>query len=75
MKVFATLIMTVSLVLVNANAYAWSLFNKQTYEECILESMKGVTSDDAANEIKMACILKTELVRLILHLWHIKNNH
>jgi hypothetical protein len=59
MKFFNTLIIIVSLVLFNTSAYAWSLFKKQTYEECILENMKGVTSDDAANEIKTACILKT----------------
>jgi hypothetical protein len=33
-------------------------FKKQSYEDCILENMKGVKSDDAANQIKMACELK-----------------
>ena len=33
-------------------------FKKQSYEDCILENMKGVKSDDAANQIRMACELK-----------------
>jgi hypothetical protein len=41
------------------NAFAWNPFKKQTYEECILENMKGVTSDDAARQIRYACISKT----------------
>ena len=40
-------------------AFAWNPFKAQTYEECILENMKGVKSDDAASKIEMACILKT----------------
>lgn len=31
------------------------LFGPDNYEECILEEMKGVTSDVAANAIKRAC--------------------
>ena len=30
-------------------------FGPNNYEECILENMKGVTSDEAAREIKRAC--------------------
>ena len=41
------------------NAFAWNPFKKQTYEECILENMKDVKSDDAARQIKYACMSKT----------------
>lgn len=33
-------------------------FGPSSYEDCILEAMKGVTSDKAAREIKEACIEK-----------------
>ena len=39
-------------------SYAWNPFKKQTYEDCILENMKGVKSDDAAHQIKFACEIK-----------------
>ena len=41
------------------NAFAWNPFKKQTYDECILENMKGVTSDNAARQIRDACGNKT----------------
>jgi hypothetical protein len=34
---------------------AWSLFGPGSYEDCILQSMKGVTSDTAASQIRHAC--------------------
>jgi hypothetical protein len=37
---------------------AWSLFGPKTVEECILENMKGVTSDAAAKSIEEACFEK-----------------
>ena len=37
---------------------AWSLFGPRTLEDCILENMKGVTSDDAAKQIQFACYSK-----------------
>ena len=37
------------------NSYAWSLFAPKNFHECILENMKGVTSDDAAGAIMYAC--------------------
>jgi len=37
----------------SASLAAW--FGPDNYEECILESMKGVTSDTAAREIRSAC--------------------
>jgi len=45
-------------MLLSANTYAWSLFGPKTYEECILQNMKGVTSDSAALQIKSACAVK-----------------
>ena len=41
------------------SASAWNPFKAQTYQECILENMKGVKSDDAASQIQVACIMKT----------------
>jgi hypothetical protein len=37
---------------INASA---ELFGPNNYEECILENMKGVTSDQAAHAIRNAC--------------------
>lgn len=39
-------------LIVSTNVMAWSLFGPKTYEECILENMKGVSSDTTANEVK-----------------------
>jgi len=58
MKKLITVFLTAAL-LNSTNASAWSLFHEQTYDECILENMKGVTSDDAANKIAGACVIKT----------------
>ena len=37
------------------------------YEECILDAMKGVTSDKAAQEIKHACKKKFPAKRIVLY--------
>jgi hypothetical protein len=37
---------------------AWTLFGPKNYDECILEGMKGVTSDKAANAVIQACLNK-----------------
>jgi hypothetical protein len=37
---------------------AWVLFGPNSYDECVLENMKGVTSDSAARSIQMACYEK-----------------
>lgn len=34
-------------------------FKNQTFEDCLLENLKGVKSDDAASDIRMACAVKT----------------
>jgi len=39
-------------------SYAWSLFGASTFEDCILENMKGVTNEDAALQIRAACMMK-----------------
>lgn len=46
------------LILYLNQSYAWSLFGPRSLEDCILENMKGVTSDDAATQIRAACMLK-----------------
>ena len=40
------------------SASAWSVFGPRSFEDCILENMKGVTSDDAALQIRVACMQK-----------------
>jgi len=42
----------------NTNAFAFSLFGPKDYDECILESTKGVTSDEAAIQIRRSCYKK-----------------
>ena len=42
-------------LLTTTNAYSWSLFGPKNYEDCVIDGMKGVTSDVAAKEIKQAC--------------------
>ena len=37
------------------SAYAWSPLGPNTFDDCILESMKGVTSDMAAQAIYRSC--------------------
>ena len=45
-------------LLCSAEAYAWSFFGPKTYEDCILQGMKGVTSDVAAGAVQRACLTK-----------------
>ena len=52
------LILFIILILNINNAFAWSLFGPRSLEDCILENMKGVTSDDAALQIRVACMKK-----------------
>lgn len=42
-------------LLLSSHALAWSPFGPKTYEDCILQGMKGVTSDVAARTIQAAC--------------------
>ncbi len=43
------------ILLVSTNVFAFSLFGPKNYDECILDNMKGVTSDTAAVQIVVAC--------------------
>lgn len=45
----------IALCLFTAPSYAWTLFGPKNYDECILEGMKGVTSDTAAGAVIHAC--------------------
>ena len=58
-KHFFTFVFFVLISSVVDNAFAWNPFKKQTFEECLLENLKGVKSDDAAADIKFACAVKT----------------
>jgi hypothetical protein len=59
MKKLISFIFLMALYCVSVNTFAWNPFKKQNYDECILENMKGVTSDSAAREIRYACLNKT----------------
>ena len=41
--------------LLTTDAHSWSLFGPKNYEDCIIDGLKGVTSNVAAREIKKAC--------------------
>ena len=43
------------LFLVSTNIFAFSLFGPKNYDECILENMKGVSSDIAARLVDNSC--------------------
>lgn len=51
------ILISIPALLFSINVYA-GLFGPSNYEECLLENMKGVTSDEAANAIKYACATK-----------------
>jgi hypothetical protein len=39
-------------------AYSWSLFGAKNYDDCILQNMKNVKTDSAANAVAYACASK-----------------
>jgi len=43
---------------IQANAQWWNPLAPKTMEECILQNMKGVTSNDAAGLVAQACARK-----------------
>ena len=43
------------LMVVSNSCFAWSLLEPKDFDECILENMKGVTSDVAAHQIRKSC--------------------
>jgi hypothetical protein len=47
-----------SLFFFHQYAYSWSLFGAKNYDECILENMKNVKTDSAANAVAYACASK-----------------
>lgn len=49
------LVVVVIFSLSTSAANAWTLFGPKDYDECILEGMKGVTSDMAAESIGRSC--------------------
>ena len=51
-------ILVLLLLMVSTNVFAWSLFGPTNFDECLLENMKGVTSDQAAEAIEYACEVK-----------------
>lgn len=55
---FRKLVVVAIFSLTTLTANAWSLFGPKDYDGCILESMKGVTSDLAARNIQRSCMEK-----------------
>ncbi len=49
------LLIGVLLIVSVIGAYVWNPLGPNSYEECILKNMKGITSDVAAKEIASAC--------------------
>ena len=43
------------LMFVSNSCFGWSLLGPKDYDDCILENMKGVTSDNAAGQIRRSC--------------------
>ena len=43
------------LLMVSTNVLAFSLFGPKNFDECVLENMKGVSSDDASHIIVKTC--------------------
>lgn len=48
-------ILVLMLLMVTNSCFAWSLFGPKTYDECVLENMKGVNSDTAARLVANSC--------------------
>lgn len=48
-------LLTICSLLFFEPAFAWSLFGPKSYDDCIIQNMKGVTSDYAASQISRAC--------------------
>ncbi|WGS85828.1 hypothetical protein [Methylomonas sp. UP202] len=48
-------ILLMALTIFPVQAQAWSIFEPKSYHDCILENMKGVTSDKAAIFIRSSC--------------------
>ena len=52
----SSFIFLISFILIfNKPSFAWSLFGPKDFDECVLQNMKGVTSDTAAQSIKLSC--------------------
>jgi len=51
MKVIFLMVMFFGL----SDCFAWSLFGPRSYDDCILENMKGVTNKEASLQIQIAC--------------------
>lgn len=43
------------LFLVSTNVFAWNILGPKNYDECILENMRGVTSDIGARLVERSC--------------------
>ncbi len=58
MRNLLTFILFAVLSTTSESVLAWSLFEPRSFDDCILKNMKGVTSDDAALQIRVACMNK-----------------
>jgi hypothetical protein len=46
------------LMFVSTSCFSWTVFGPKNYDECILENMKGVSSDSATMLIENSCRVK-----------------
>jgi L-cysteine desulfidase len=48
-------VLVLLLLMVSTSVFAWSLFGPKNYDECVLENMKGVSTDTAARLVANSC--------------------
>ena len=60
------------LMFISTSCFSWTVFGPKNYDECILENMKGVSSDSATMLIENSCRVKfteKEVVSNPKHNW------
>ena len=60
------------LMIVSTSCFSWTVFGPKNYDECILENMKGVSSDSATMLIENSCrekFTEKEVVSSPKHNW------
>lgn len=58
MRTTLLLLVVPTMLTCSHHANAWSLFGPGNYEDCVLEGMKGISSETAAREVRNACRIK-----------------
>lgn len=58
MRLYQVVITAIILGMQHGAAFSWSIFGPKNYDECILDNMKDVKTDQAANAVAYACASK-----------------